>query len=565
MGDFEERLKAQGMQAPDNLPDSNAMTDPRTPAKVIDPDLEAPVEQPLYKNPKKNGLKQLVILAGVVIVILVIVSLVLNVGVFSSNKISEKQLIVGAALTMEENKSLKVEVGEEEHEIQVENVGDDWAEIVIRSDIRVKLFKIQDGKAIIAVKRIDKEACQEEWSCGDWGGCISDKRERICTDANNCGSEFFIPKHEQRCVGSNPVDTPEDENVRPIRRINQSTMYDSLNDSDNDGDEINNNIFNDNPGGSTQYGECGDGICNPGENTSSYPYYCPEDCGTNTGENDLPVVNSDCAVGEYLCDERTGVFCRENIPHINYFDDPWEICCPSECIDFESEEQFCDIRGLTYFNSNETHVCAERDSRLFNYSNILCCSNIKERNPEGVNFNFTKTNYEVGEFFSEIGTITSLSVNDHEDIFTMVFVQREGFEEKYFSGRGTTGTIGFNAFSQREGSSPVETYYFTDPGTHTFKVKIYDCADTAPYETYSCGDDFYYEGVELTPLFEDSISVVVTGNPIDFECNTDSECTEPCENCKDGVMDCINKRCVDCFTNYFCNEGYSCFKGECIP
>ena len=31
-------------------------------------------------------------------------------------------------------------------------------------------------------------------------------------------------------------------------------------------------------GGPTQYGECGDGICDNGENTPSYPYYCPEDC-----------------------------------------------------------------------------------------------------------------------------------------------------------------------------------------------------------------------------------------------------------------------------------------------
>ncbi len=31
-------------------------------------------------------------------------------------------------------------------------------------------------------------------------------------------------------------------------------------------------------GGPTQYGVCGDEVCDYGENTSSYPYYCPEDC-----------------------------------------------------------------------------------------------------------------------------------------------------------------------------------------------------------------------------------------------------------------------------------------------
>ena len=31
-------------------------------------------------------------------------------------------------------------------------------------------------------------------------------------------------------------------------------------------------------GGPVKYGECGDDVCNYGENTSSYPYYCPQDC-----------------------------------------------------------------------------------------------------------------------------------------------------------------------------------------------------------------------------------------------------------------------------------------------
>lgn len=32
-------------------------------------------------------------------------------------------------------------------------------------------------------------------------------------------------------------------------------------------------------GGPTQDGKCGDGVCGYGENTPSYPYYCPKDCG----------------------------------------------------------------------------------------------------------------------------------------------------------------------------------------------------------------------------------------------------------------------------------------------
>lgn len=34
-------------------------------------------------------------------------------------------------------------------------------------------------------------------------------------------------------------------------------------------------------GGPVKYGECGDNICDNGENTETYPYYCPQDCQEN--------------------------------------------------------------------------------------------------------------------------------------------------------------------------------------------------------------------------------------------------------------------------------------------
>ena len=37
-------------------------------------------------------------------------------------------------------------------------------------------------------------------------------------------------------------------------------------------------IIDDSWGGPVKYGRCGDGKCNYGENTPSYPYYCPQDC-----------------------------------------------------------------------------------------------------------------------------------------------------------------------------------------------------------------------------------------------------------------------------------------------
>ncbi|MFH1587148.1 MAG: hypothetical protein ABID38_04785 [Candidatus Diapherotrites archaeon] len=52
-------------------------------------------------------------------------------------------------------------------------------------------------------------------------------------------------------------------------------------------------------GGPVPYGECGDGICEQGENTPSYPYYCPEDCGNGISTSpcdtkDYCEIDSDC-------------------------------------------------------------------------------------------------------------------------------------------------------------------------------------------------------------------------------------------------------------------------------
>jgi hypothetical protein len=51
-------------------------------------------------------------------------------------------------------------------------------------------------------------------------------------------------------------------------------------------------------GGPIQYGQCGDSVCDNGENTSSYPYYCPQDCNItipnptpNATTNDTDVDN----------------------------------------------------------------------------------------------------------------------------------------------------------------------------------------------------------------------------------------------------------------------------------
>jgi hypothetical protein len=693
MGDFEERLKAQGMQAPDNLSDSNAMTDPRTPAKISDPNapvVDAPVEQPSYKSPKKNGLKQLVILAGVVIVILVIVSLVLNVGVFSSDKISEKQLIVGAALTMEENKSLKVEIGEEEHEIQVENVGDDWAEIVIRSDpikfklkvneiieidlnsdgqsdIRVKLFKIQDGKAIIAVKRIDKEACQEEWSCGDWGGCISDKRERICTDANNCGSEFFIPRHEQRCVGSNPVDTPEDENIRPIRRINQSTIYYSLNETDDDGGNIRERIARmkfESSGclANTEGPYQTDTDTNVNLRIKEHNWtnsttlvvraHVQHDCVSQVREGEHEILKDEnkillkykvhrdpnileecyctyeliyrftdleekdyefelepifitndnlvlsgnlCPTSHYQCNQSAGTFCREGRTIVNvdgsaitndyptYFVDSINhaICCPEPCVDFESEEQFCDSKDRPLFNENETHHCTNYSVHdRFNGMTMMCCNDIEKKNDvpggtgeldyqsEHLRFIYQEDTVSVGDPFKIYYEI----LGEPADSQLLIYRYKKDRTRElwsHFSPYSYSDEYQIRAFTYN--NFYVETDSFREPGTYVYEVERYSCSRL---NTHLGISQCYFDSVENIPEILSNLEpdeaiykeIVVIGEALPNECQTTYDCMDkPCDNCLEEHKRCLhNTQCVDCFGSWECKDGYACSDNVCV-
>ncbi len=218
---YEERLKQKGIkgEAKEEIKE-----------EILSQPVAGPAPEPLAlgegpRKIRKIPLKQVVFIAGILVVILVVISFAVNAGAFTSKRISEKQLIIGAALTMEENKSLKFNLGEEKHEIEIEKVGNNWVELVVRSDpirvrlkvnevaevdvnfdgqsdIRIKLFRIEEGKAIIAVKRINKDACIEDWVCEQWTNCEGDRRTRTCEDANECRSLFYKPVLEQKCVGS---------------------------------------------------------------------------------------------------------------------------------------------------------------------------------------------------------------------------------------------------------------------------------------------------------------------------------------------------------------------------
>ena len=42
-------------------------------------------------------------------------------------------------------------------------------------------------------------SCSINWSCTDWSECINGEQTRICTDTNNCGSNYNKPEETQSC------------------------------------------------------------------------------------------------------------------------------------------------------------------------------------------------------------------------------------------------------------------------------------------------------------------------------------------------------------------------------
>jgi hypothetical protein len=141
----------------------------------------------------------------------------------NTGEVSEKELMDGATVASGENESVKFKFGDEDHNINIDFVGLDSVGITIRSepiqfvlkinevkqvdlnnddiyDIRVKLVKIEDGKATIAVKKIEIEVCNGVWSCSSWTECSNGKQTRVCKDLNDCGSVENKPFTEKNCI-----------------------------------------------------------------------------------------------------------------------------------------------------------------------------------------------------------------------------------------------------------------------------------------------------------------------------------------------------------------------------
>lgn len=173
--------------------------------------------------PKKNPLKYFVSFFGVMIIVFFILGGLFINGELDPKKISVKEFSEGTNLELKKDNHVKFKFEEEYHGIQVDSVKLDSVEITIRSepiklnlkinelqevdidndsikDITVKLIQIVDGKATIAVRKIEQNRCVENWKCGEWADCEKGKQERECTDLNECGGDFGIPPEKKRCL-----------------------------------------------------------------------------------------------------------------------------------------------------------------------------------------------------------------------------------------------------------------------------------------------------------------------------------------------------------------------------
>jgi hypothetical protein len=158
---------------------------------------------------------------GFVSFVIILVLLLVFVG--GNRNISDNRLMEGVALEVGESDAVNFDFDEEKHGMVISFVGDDSVELTISSDpinltlkinevkevdlnndrindIRIKLISIVEGKATIALQKIVKDACQEDWDCSEWSACSRGIQKRECSDFNSCGSIFNKPLERKDCL-----------------------------------------------------------------------------------------------------------------------------------------------------------------------------------------------------------------------------------------------------------------------------------------------------------------------------------------------------------------------------
>ena len=157
---------------------------------------------------------------------IVVVAILLASGVLftpTTKKISSNSFTNGNTLNLKQNSTVQFPFDNQNHHLTVDSVYQNSVEVTVRSepiklnltvdetkevdingdgtmDMTVKLIKIENGKATIAMRKIIPNRCVENWTCGNWSSCDNGKQQRECTDLNSCGNDFGMPQRNRVCV-----------------------------------------------------------------------------------------------------------------------------------------------------------------------------------------------------------------------------------------------------------------------------------------------------------------------------------------------------------------------------
>jgi len=182
-----------------------------------------PSKKPEPKS-NKSGKKSIMLVAvggGVVLVIAIILISVFMLA--NSGKISDEKFLSGTAIDIKAGKQATFNFDGQEHSITLNFIQGNSVDITVQSnpvnarlstgevkkfninadefyDVMISLNFINENKANLNVKQIHERVCTENWECTDWNNCSNSMQSRICTDANECGTDKGKPEESQECV-----------------------------------------------------------------------------------------------------------------------------------------------------------------------------------------------------------------------------------------------------------------------------------------------------------------------------------------------------------------------------
>ncbi|MFT4309714.1 MAG: hypothetical protein ACMXYL_04455 [Candidatus Woesearchaeota archaeon] len=188
-----------------------------------------------------------------------------------------------------------------------------------------------------------------------------------------------------------------------------------------------------------------------------------------------------------------------------------------------------------------------------------------------INIYSAKDTYEMGEEFTAEYTIDY--VGDSFRAVVLVTYSRVGVErEQYSMSRGTLSEENtylakrnLNAFRMDEREYHSGTDYFFEEGEYIFKVSVFECEQLESELNRDCNAMNSDDIVRSTPLVSNQKTILVRGGISPVECLSSDDCSA-CEGCRDGIQLCESgsAKCMDCFMDSQCIQGYKCKENTCI-